>query len=140
MCVDLCENITSQLRKVLTCSKLLSTCVYPCEQSLASISERILSCSRALLICFQKISMRKILDLNKETSLPCSGCLFYAFAYAEKLLNSVQEGICPAPGSCPSASSHANKYWTSFQTGHCLVSGSYLFAFTSTKMCLSAYM
>ena len=69
-----------------------------------------------------------------------SGCLFNVFAYAEKLLYSVQKGICPAPASCSSAFSYANKSWTSFQTDHCLVSGSYLFAFNSTKMCLSAYM
>ena len=33
MCAHLCEDIRCQLRKVLTCSRLLPTCVYLCEQS-----------------------------------------------------------------------------------------------------------
>ena len=87
------------LERSLTCSRLLSTCVYRCEQDFGFHLRTDIALFPGSIDLRLKNTYAILLDLNAETSLRCSACQFYAFAYAQNCCISVQAGICPAPGS-----------------------------------------
>ena len=119
MCVHLCENIGCQLRKVLTCSRLLSTCVYLCEQSLGfhfrtnielfpgPINQRFkkylcetywISLQKRLCLVpgayVMRLPIEKLLYVSSERCLLCSGLLFICVILCEQILNFNPDRSC----------------------------------------------